>query len=114
METQPVYIDAIVESQSSSSIAINCSVTLDQVSSTGTSVQVNCDRPDLIASPSGTWPYVLNFPAGSETRSVTLVGSSSAVFAGVHFYTCEAGVNINDPANWKATTPLTLKQEVAR
>jgi hypothetical protein len=79
------------------------------VSSTGTTVQVGCDRPDLVASPTGSWPYSDTFPTGGST-SQTQGYATAAVSANsaVHIYVCPSGVDSSNPANWTSYTTVTL------
>jgi len=115
MERIPIYMEQMVEAQSSTGVSVNCRVTLDQVPPNGTSVQINCDRPDLVTSPSGSWPYILVYPAGSsETRSVVFNGRLATLSTPVRFIACPTGLDINDPANWSATSYMTLNVATAK
>jgi hypothetical protein len=79
------------------------------VNSTGGSVQVGCDRPDLVASPSSSWPYLLSFPSGgSTTQSIGLATAPVSISTVVHIYTCASGVDASNPDNWTSVVAVTL------
>lgn len=84
----------------------NCSITVNQ---TGNYVQVSCNYPSILISPSGSWPYHLNFPSGgSLTQSFTINTNSVSSNTTIEIYACEADLNISNPANWQATTNVTV------
>lgn len=81
---------------------------------TGGSVQVGCDRPDLVASPSSSWPFVLSFPSGGSTiQSVSLATASVSASTVIHIYTCASGLDASDPSNWTSTVAVTLSTVAA-
>lgn len=89
---------------------IQCTVDVDQVPAGGGSVQVNTDRPDLLVSPTGSWPYVLTFPAGAGTSmtfpiSRQLTSSTATANVGA----CQTGVDSSNPANWQASSSVMLQ-----
>lgn len=85
------------------------SVTVTSVPSGGCYVQVGCDHPSLVSSPSGSWPYNLQYPnGGSTTQNMTLTLSAVSQDTVVVLYACKSGVDSSNPANWTATRTITL------
>jgi hypothetical protein len=79
------------------------------VSEAGGSIQLGCDRPDLVASPTGSWPLILNYPVGGPTsQSIKLPTSNVSASGFVHLYACPSGVDASNPQNWTATQTLLL------
>lgn len=90
--------------------AFQVTVQVDQVPPEGGLVQVTCDHPDLLVSPSGSWPYTLAYPAGSSTtQSFTVITASVQSQTSVTVGSGPAGVDMSNPTNWtsSATTSLT-------
>ena|SRR5260221_9546761 len=85
------------------------SVTVISVPSGGSYVQVGCDHPSLVTSPSGSWPYNLQYPdGGSTTQSCNITLSAVSQNTTVILYACKSGVDASNPVNWSATRTITL------
>jgi hypothetical protein len=72
-------------------------------------VQVGCDTPAVLVSPSSTWPYDLAFPdGGSYSQQMTITAGTVTQSTTVTVYACEEDVDPTDPANWRVTTTITV------
>ena len=79
------------------------------VAAAGGSIQLGCDRPDLVASPTGSWPTTMTFPTGGSTaQTVRLPTSTTQSSVYVHLYASPSGVDASNPANWTATKTILL------
>lgn len=85
---------------------VSSTVTVNQ---TGSYVQVGCDHPSLLTSPSGSWPYNVNFPLGGPTsQNITITSGAVSSNTTVKIYACQAGLDINNPANWQSVSTITV------
>lgn len=83
-----------------------CTITVNQA---GGSILVSCDHPSLLVSPSGSWPYTLNYPSGGSTVATFTIGSNGVSSdTPVKIYACESDWDITNPANWQVVTTVTL------
>jgi hypothetical protein len=64
VQTIPVHISTSTSSVAGSA-GFDCKVTVQIAPTEDSVVLVNTNRPDLLHSPSGTWPYALAIPARS-------------------------------------------------
>jgi hypothetical protein len=94
--TIPIYLSA---SPDSSGSTFTVTVEVESVPSGGGTVMVGCDSSGTLVPPGGTWPYALNFPAGSSTTGTFTLsaaqGSSSPAVVTVYTYPEDA----SDPAD---------------
>jgi hypothetical protein len=106
VETIPILLSPCnsVEGGKQSTILI----TLQEASASGGSIKVGCDHPELLDSPSGSWPYTLNVPAGSSTVSLTVRTHTVQTSTSVAIYACQTSLDITNPANHQAKDYLTL------
>lgn len=106
-ETVPVITSVPTTQPSASSFQVT--VQVDQVPAGGSSVQVTCDHPELVASPSGSWPYTLAFPDGSSTiRSFTVTSAAVSSQTSVTFGSGPSGVDMGNPSNWTSSATMTM------
>jgi hypothetical protein len=86
------------------------SITVQAVPASGGYVQVGCDRPDLLQSPSGTWPFHLAFPAsGGSAQSFLVSPRTVDSCTTVHIYGCEEGADISNPSAWRVIATVNLQ-----
>jgi hypothetical protein len=65
---------------------------------------VDTDSRSAVTSPSGTWPYQLNFPQGSSTtRSFTVTAGATVPSTPIGFFTGPSDQDISNPANRTAS-----------
>src|SRR5437763_1960901 len=84
-ETLPIFLSVMSETRPIPTYAV--AVSVESVPSGGGAVQVSTDRPDLLSSPSGSWPYTLAFPAnGGTTQSFYATASTVTQSTTVHIY----------------------------
>jgi hypothetical protein len=84
------------------------SVTVDCVPSDGGNVQVGCDQPDLFTSPSGSWPYQLQYAGGAPTTASFSVQASSSADTSATFFACTADADPNDPSQWSVVGTVSI------
>ena len=107
-ETVPIRT-SVSPSTVASGGTITITVEVDQVPAGGGAVQVSCTQPSLLNSPSGSWPYTLQYPDGSSTtRSFTVTANSVSSATSLNIVTAETGVDISNSANWRTVTGLTI------
>ena len=89
--------------------SVTITIEVGEVPSQGGSCQVSTDHPEILNSPTGSWPYSFSFPSGSSTtRSFTV--TTNAVTSSTTVTVCSArnGVDISNPANWDASTQVSI------
>src|SRR5580700_5913925 len=84
--------------QSGSSFSV--SVTVDSVPSGGGYVQVGCTQPELFTSPSGVWPYQLQYADCTPTTATFTVQVSPNAGSPATFFACTAAANPDVPSEW--------------
>lgn len=85
-------------------------VTVSEVPASGGNVFVGCDHPELVSSPSGSWPYSLSYPAGGPAYasfSCSIVPPASSTT--VTMFSCPSGADPNDPSQWSVVGTITLQ-----
>ena len=89
--------------------SVSVQLTVDQVPSEGSSVQVSTDHPEILVSPGGSWPYHLFYAGGSSTtQSFTVNTNTVTANTTVHIYACEEGVDITNSNNWRVVGTVTI------
>lgn len=83
-------------------------ITLQEASPSAGSIKVSCDHPELLDSPSGSWPYTVSVPAGSRAVSFKVTTHTVQTSTSIAVYACQASLDINNPANHQAKDYLTL------
>jgi hypothetical protein len=82
----------------------NAPVTIEvnEIPSGGGTIQIGCDHPEAVVSPSGSWPYLYTFAPGSSTTH-TFSFATNSVSSGVtvQIYSAEDGVDLSNSANWR-------------
>src|SRR5512145_452366 len=68
VQTIPVHIGTS-SSAVSGGTGFSCTVTVQSAPCEDSFVMVDTDRPDLLASPSGGWPYKLSVPQGASSAA---------------------------------------------
>src|SRR5260221_14669129 len=71
--------------------SVTCAIAIDSLPLGGTTIQVSTDHPNLLGSPSGTWPYTLTFAeGGGTTAAFPLTTQSVPSDTEVEIYACES------------------------
>jgi hypothetical protein len=87
----------------------SCSVEVSSIPSGGGAVMVTTDRPDLIASPSGSWPLTVVYGSGGSTTATFSVATSTVSSSSTaHIYTSRYGTDPSNSANWQTVTNVTI------
>ena len=90
----------------------SCNVAIQEVPPEGGTVLVSCDYPNVLRSPSGSWPYPLQFPAGGpNSRDFKVTAASVGATTLVRIYACEEGLDISNPVNWQEITTCTVSAQ---
>ena len=104
--TLPIHIST--PSSVSGGSSFTTTVDTEAASSQPGSVKVSTTRPDILTSPTGSWPYILTVPANSSTASFTVTASSVSSSQAAKMVTCKTTEDISNPNNWRATCDLTV------
>jgi len=84
-------------------------IDVSEIATGGGYVQVGCDQPSIVHSPSSSWPYNLSFPSNGPTaQSFNVTVSSVTTSQTVHLYACEEGGDISDPDDWRVIATITV------
>jgi hypothetical protein len=84
-------------------------VDVEEIATGGGYVQIGCDQPSLIHSPTGSWPFNLSFPAnGSLSQYFSVSTSAVTQSQTAHIYACEEGGDIADPNDWRVIATVTV------
>ena len=106
--TIPIYC-AISPGSVTGGGSVQVTIRVDQVPTGGGAVLVDTDHRSTLISPSGSWPYTLNYPDGSSTtKSFTITTSSVGANVSLHVGSCETDYDSSNPANWQVSAPLTV------
>jgi hypothetical protein len=103
----PIYMGLPAAVQSGATF--NVSVTVNGVPTGGGYVLVGCNQPGLLTSPSGSWPYHLQYVGCSSTTAAFAVQSVSGANTSVTFFACPSDANPNDPSQWSVSGSLSLE-----
>lgn len=103
----PIYMSLPGSIQSG--VTFTVSVTVGSVPTNGGYVQVGCNQPGLFTSPSGSWPYHLQYAGGSSTTASFSVQSSSSANTSVTVYACTSDADPNDPSQWSVNGTLSAE-----
>src|SRR5438552_4290833 len=71
-DTIPIRLSLTPDAVQGGNGTIQCTVDVDQAPAGGGSVQVTCDHPDVLVSPTGSWPYILQIPGGGTSASFAI------------------------------------------
>ncbi len=100
---------ALSASTSGGVTTVTVSVTVNNVPSGGSYVQVGCNDGSLILPPTGSRPYSLAFAdLNTGTESFTVSLSTPSAESIVTFYACPADVDASDSNNWTTSTAITI------
>jgi hypothetical protein len=69
---------------------------------------IGCTNPSVLKSPTNSWPFNLNFATGSTYQGFTLGTNSVSQSTTVTIYTCPAGLDPSNSANWSSSTTITV------
>jgi len=76
----------------------------------GGSILIDTDNRSAVDSPSGSWPYTVQFAIGQgTTATITLATHAVAATTTVHIRGCDASLDIGDPTNWQAVAEVTIE-----
>lgn len=78
------------------------------VNQAGGTVLLGCDRPDLVAPQSGSWPISLSFSGTQTSQTTYLATAAVSATSTAHLFTYPAGSDPANPANWTTSASLTL------
>src|SRR5438552_4868855 len=106
VQTIPIMISG--PNSASGNSNFTATVTVMDPPTSNDAVLVSTDRPDVLHSPSGSWPYTLTVPANATTASFTVTTSSVSSSQSTQLVTCETGKDISNSANWRATKSVTV------
>jgi hypothetical protein len=107
-ETIPIHT-VINPNPVSGGSAAACSVEVSSIPSGGGAVMVTTDRPDIIASPSGSWPLTVVYGSGgSTTGSFSVATNTVSSSQTAHIYTSRYGTDPSNSANWQTVTTVTV------
>lgn len=87
--------------------SIALTVTVDQP---GGSARIDVSNRAALNPPSGAWPYTCAFPSGQgTTATITLTSNAVDATTSVDIRTCDATLDISNPANWQAVASVTIQ-----
>lgn len=102
----PIVLSAEVPPGSAGTCTVSVSIQVNQV---GDAIQIGCDQPSLVNSPSNSWPYVYSYASGtSTTRTFTFTTNYMAQNTTVHVYACPTGVDSSVSSNWSVSKTIIL------
>jgi len=84
------------------------SVGIGSATSENGTVLVSTTRPDILASPTGSWPYTLTVPANTTSGAFSVSASSVSSSQNATMVTCATNEDISNPNNWRATCSVTV------
>ncbi len=71
-------------------------------------VLVSTTRPDILTSPTASWPYTLTIPANTTSGAFSVSASSVSSSQNATIVTCATNEDISNPNNWRATFSVTV------
>jgi len=105
-QTIPIFSSATPQSVVGGSGSPSVTITVDN---TGGAILIGTDHPSLLVSPSGSWPYQLNYPdGGSTSQTITLATAQVSQSTNVKIYACPSDEDISNPNNWTTNLTVTL------
>lgn len=96
-----IPINLGLPSNLTSGMPVYCSVTVQSVPSGGGEIQLMCDQPSLLTSPSSSWPCYISYADGASTTAYfTLTANSVSTNTTVHVYAGTMEDDPNDLSDW--------------
>lgn len=110
--TMPIYATVSPSSVVGGLEGFSATFDTGEIPPGGGSIQIGCSHPELIGSPSGSWPYHRSFAyGGPTTQSVMFTTSAVAQDTEVTIYASEEGADLNDPSNWRVQALVVLRPQ---
>lgn len=107
-ETLPVALVPTPASPIGGVDNVTLAITLAHARTASTTVQIDCGDHALLNSPSGSWPYQAPVPFGVTSTSIILSTNAVTTSTNVQIRGGGATANMANPANWTATTVLSI------
>jgi hypothetical protein len=84
-------------------------VSVSSVPPDGGAVQILCDAPEALSSPTGAWPAQICYPAGASlTQSIGVTANYVLLPTIVTLYTGDSNADPNNPSDWTAAGTILI------